>query len=170
MNLILGLILATIISWLNFVIVDTFLGLPEAPGVKGAETVGYSIKNRKGDLAGGFFQGNILCSPDASAGTLIASIGVYILGIQGGLIAALLVYIGNRLCADPGYAGTTGALTMTLLIFIFSFIGIHILIHWNHSRDVHLWNGNCNIHYSRNSPSYKFKIDWKNSKILWQIY
>ena len=84
MNLILGLILATIISWLNFVIVDTFLGLPEAPGVKGAETVGYSIKNRKGDLAGGFFQ----------------------------------------LCADPGYAGTTGALTMTLLIFIFSFIGI----------------------------------------------
>ena len=140
MNLIIGLILATIISWLNFVIVDTFLGLPEAPGVKGAETVGYSIKNRKGDLAGGFFQGNILCSPDASAGTLIASIGVYILGIQGGLIAAMLVYIGN------------------------------ILIHWNHSRDVHLWNGNCNIHYSRNSPSYKFQINWKNSKILWQIY
>ena len=137
MDLIIGLILATIISWLNFVIVDTFLGLPEAPGVKGAETVGYSIKNRKGDLAGGFFQGNILCSPDASAGTLIASIGVYILGIQGGLIAALLVYIGNRLCADP---------------------------------DVHLWNGNCNIHYSRNSPSYKFQINWKNSKILWQIY
>ena len=41
MDLIIGLILATIISWLNFVIVDTFLGLPEAPGVKGAETVGY---------------------------------------------------------------------------------------------------------------------------------
>ena len=124
MDLIIGLILATIISWLNFVMVDTFLGLPEAPGVKGAETVGYSIKNRKGDLAGGFFQGNILCSPDASAGTLMASIGVYILGIQGGLIAALLVYIGNRLCADPGYAGTIGALTMTVLIFLFSFIGI----------------------------------------------
>ena len=120
MNLIIGLILATIISWLNFVIVDTFLGLPEAPGVKGAETVGYSIKNRKGDLAGGFFQGNILCSPDASAGTLIASIGVYILGIQGGLIAALLVYIGNRLCADPGYAGTCGALTMTVILYIFT--------------------------------------------------
>ena len=58
MNLILGLILATIISWLNFVIVDTFLGLPEAPGVKGAETVGYSIKNRKGDLAGGWNSGS----------------------------------------------------------------------------------------------------------------
>ena len=125
MNLILGLILATIISWLNFVIVDTFLGLPEAPGVKGAETVGYSIKNRKGDLAGGFFQGNILCSPDASAGTLIASIGVYILGIQGGLIAALLVYIGNRLCADPGYAGTVGSLTMTIILTLTSFIGLN---------------------------------------------
>ena len=36
----------------------------------------------------------------------------------------MLVYIGNRLCADPGYAGTTAASTMTLLIFIFSFIGI----------------------------------------------
>ena len=124
MNIIIGIILATIISWINFVVVDTFLGLPEAPGVKGAENVGYSIKDRKGDLAGGFFQGNILCSPDASAGTLIAAIGVYALGIQGGLIAALLVYIGNRLCADPGYAGTCGALTMTALIFIFSFIGI----------------------------------------------
>jgi len=124
MNLISGLILATIISWLNFVIIDTLLGLPEAPGVIGAKNVGYSVKEKGGDLSGGFFQGNILCSPDASAGTLIASIGVYVLGIQGGLIAALLVYIGNRLCSDPGYAGTVGSLTMTLLIFIFSFIGL----------------------------------------------
>jgi energy-converting hydrogenase A subunit B len=124
MNLIIGLILATIISWLNFVIVDTFLGLPEAPGVKGAETVGYSIKNRKGDLAGGFFQGNILCSPDASAGTLMASIGYLLLGIPGGIIAAFLVFIGNRLCADPGYAGTTGCLTATAIIFLASFIGL----------------------------------------------
>ena len=124
MDLIIGLILATIISWLNFVIVDTFLGLPEAPGVKGAETVGYSIKNRKGDLAGGFFQGNILCSPDASAGTLMASIGYLVLGIPGGIIAAFLVLIGNRLCADPGYAGTVGSLTATMLIFIFSFVGL----------------------------------------------
>ena len=133
MDLIIGLILATVISWLNFVIVDTFLGLPEAPGVKGAETVGYSIKARKGDLAGGFFQGNILCSPDASAGTLMASIGFYILGIHD----------------------TTH---------------IHILIHWNHSRDVYLRYGNCNIHYSGNSSSNKFQINWKDCKILWQIY
>ena len=124
MNMIIGIILAAVISWINFVCVDTLLGLPEAPGVKGAENVGYSIKNRKGDLAGGFFQGNILCSPDASAGTLIAAIGVYALGIQGGLIAALIVYIGNRLCADPGYAGTCGALTMTVIIFVCSYIGM----------------------------------------------
>ncbi len=124
MNIIVALIIATIVSWLNFVIVDTLLGLPEAPGVKGASNVGYSIKKRGGDLAGGFFQGNILCSPDASAGTLISAIGIYALGIQGGLIAALFVYVGNRLCADSGYAGTVGALTMTVLIGLFSFIGI----------------------------------------------
>ena len=124
MNMIIGLIIATVVSWLNFVIVDTYLGLPESPGVKGAENVGYSIKKRGGDLSGGFFQGNILCSPDASAGTLLASIGVYILGVQGGLIAALLVFIGNRLCADNGYAGVVGSLTMTAIVFAFSFVGI----------------------------------------------
>ena len=121
MNEIIGIILATIICWLNFVIVDTYFGLPEQPGVEGARIVGESIKKRNGDIAGGFFQGNILCSPDASAGTLIASIGYLVLGIPGGIIAAFLVFIGNRLCADPGYAGTVGSLTATLLIFIFSF-------------------------------------------------
>ncbi|MBO5150760.1 MAG: hypothetical protein J6B73_01150 [Methanobrevibacter sp.] len=124
MNEIIGIILATIICWLNFVIVDTYFGLPEQPGVEGARIVGESIKKRNGDIAGGFFQGNILCSPDASAGTLIASIGYLVLGIPGGIIAAFLVFIGNRLCADPGYAGTVGSLTATLLIFIFSFIGL----------------------------------------------
>ena len=124
MNEIIGIILATIICWLNFVIVDTYFGLPEQPGVKGARIIGESIKKRNGDIAGGFFQGNILCSPDASAGTLMASIGYLLLGIPGGIIAAFLVLIGNRLCADPGYAGTVGSLTATLLIFIFSFIGL----------------------------------------------
>ena len=124
MNEIIGIILATIICWLNFVIVDTYFGLPEQPGVQGARIVGESIKKRNGDIAGGFFQGNILCSPDASAGTLMASIGYLVLGIPGGILAAFLVFIGNRLCADPGYAGTTGSLTATLLIFIFSFIGL----------------------------------------------
>ena len=124
MNEIIGVILAAVICWLNFVIVDTYFGLPEQPGVQGARIVGESIKKRNGDIAGGFFQGNILCSPDASAGTLISSIGYLVLGIPGGIIAAFLVFIGNRLCADPGYAGTTGALTATALIFIFSFIGL----------------------------------------------
>ena len=124
MNEIIGIILAAIICWFNFVIVDTYFGLPEQPGVKGARIIGESIKKRNGDIAGGFFQGNILCSPDASAGTLMASIGYLLLGIPGGIIAAFLVLIGNRLCADPGYAGTVGSLTATLLIFIFSFIGL----------------------------------------------
>lgn len=119
MNEIIGLIIAAIISWLNFVLIDTYLGLPEEPGVKGADNVGHSIKQRGGDLSGGFFQGNILCSPDASAGTLLASIGFMVIGINGGILAAFLVYIGNRLCADPGYAGTTGALTMTVILTIF---------------------------------------------------
>ncbi len=124
MNLLIGIIIATIVSFLNFTIVDTYFGLPEQAGVKGAKIVGQDIKKREGDLAGGYFQGNILCSPDASAGTLISSIAVMFLGYQGGLIAALLILIGNRLCADPGYAGTTGTLTMTILIFLLSFIGI----------------------------------------------
>lgn len=124
MNEIVGLIIATVICWLNFVIVDTYFGLPEQPGVRGARIIGESVKKRNGDIAGGFFQGNILCSPDASAGTLMASIGYLVLGIPGGILAAFLVFIGNRLCADPGYAGTTGALTATILIFIFSFIGL----------------------------------------------
>ena len=124
MNEVLGVILAAIICWLNFVIVDTYFGLPEQPGVKGARIIGESIKKRNGDIAGGFFQGNILCSPDASAGTLLASVGYLVLGIPGGIIAAFFVLIGNKLCADPGYAGTVGSLTATLLIFIFSFVGL----------------------------------------------
>ncbi len=83
MNEIIGIIVASVICWLNFVIIDTYFGLPQQPGVKGVQTVGDSIEKRNGDIAGGFFQGNILCSPDASAGTLIASIGYMILGIPG---------------------------------------------------------------------------------------
>lgn len=124
MNEILGIAIAAVISWLNFVLIDTWMGLPESPGVKGADVIGRSVKERGGDLAGGFFQGNIVCSPDASAGTLLASIGCYAIGTpEGGLIAAVLVYFGNRLCADPGYAGTTGALSITIIIFLTSFIG-----------------------------------------------
>ena len=54
MNEILGVAIAAIIAWLNFVIVDAFMGLPEVPSIKGAELVGRSIKKRGGDLSGGF--------------------------------------------------------------------------------------------------------------------
>ena len=124
MNEIIGIIVASVICWLNFVIIDTYFGLPQQPGVKGVQTVGDSIEKRNGDIAGGFFQGNILCSPDASAGTLIASIGYMILGIPGGILAAFFVFMGNRLCADPGYAGTTGSLTITVMLFVCSFVGL----------------------------------------------
>lgn len=123
MNEIIGIIIATILCWFNFVIVDTYFGLPEQAGVRGARLIGEDIQKRGGDIAGGFFQGNIVCSPDASAGTLMAAIGYFLLGIPGGIIAAFLIFIGNRLCADPGYAGTIGSLTATVIIFICSFIG-----------------------------------------------
>ncbi|WP_458453401.1 hypothetical protein [Methanobrevibacter sp.] len=124
MNEVIGIIIAAILCWLNFVIVDTYFGLPEQPGVRGASIIGKDVEKRGGDIAGGYFQGNVLCSPDASAGTLLASIGYLVLGIPGGIIAAFLVFIGNRLCADPGYAGTCGSLTATMIIFLTSFIGL----------------------------------------------
>lgn len=125
MNELVGVAVAAAVSWLNFVIIDTWMGLPEKPGVRGADYIGRDIMKRGGDLAGGFFQGNIVCSPDASAGTLLGAIGCYLMGIpEGGLIAALLVFIGNRLCADPGYAGTTGALSITVIIAISSLAGL----------------------------------------------
>ncbi len=108
------------LAWLNFVTVDILMGLPEAPGVKGAGAIGRAVERRGGDLAGGYFMGNIVCSPDASAGTLLASAGYWCLGgPHGGLLAALAVYLGNRLCADPGYAGTLGALSATALVTLY---------------------------------------------------
>ncbi len=95
MNEILGIIIAAVLCWLNFVLIDTWMGLPEKPGVKGADVIGRDVKKRGGDLSGGFFQGNIVCSPDASAGTLLGAIACYTIGIPaGGFIAALLVFIG----------------------------------------------------------------------------
>lgn len=51
MNEIIGIIVASVICWLNFVIIDTYFGLPQQPGVKGVQTVGDSIEKRNGDIA-----------------------------------------------------------------------------------------------------------------------
>jgi energy-converting hydrogenase A subunit B len=125
LNEIIAISIGAVLSWINFVFIDIWMGLPEAPGVRGAKAIGKSIENRGGDLGGGYFSGNIVCSPDASAGTLLASCGYYAFGSpEGGVIAALFVYFGNRICADQGYAGTTGALTATVLIWATSYIGL----------------------------------------------
>jgi len=88
---------AGIVCWINFVVVDTLFGLPKKPGVAGADVIGKKIAKIGGNLNGGYFMGNIVCSPDASAGTLFASIFYYALGFKGGLIASLLIYIGNSI-------------------------------------------------------------------------
>ena len=51
MNEIIGIIVASVICWLNFVIIDTYFGLPQQPGVKGVQTVGDSIEKRNGDIS-----------------------------------------------------------------------------------------------------------------------
>ena len=61
--------------------------------------------------------GNIITSPDASSGTLLAACGFFIYGIVGAVIAAVLVFIGARICADKGYAGLSGALLATAVIW-----------------------------------------------------
>ncbi len=110
---------ATIISWVLFVTVDILFQLPRAGGVSGASAIAKDIQETGGSLHGGYMMGNIVCSPDASAGTLLAACGLFVAGIPGGLAAAVLVFIGNRICHDPGYAGTTGAVLATFVIYGF---------------------------------------------------
>jgi energy-converting hydrogenase A subunit B len=119
----LHILIAAMVSWANFIIIDIFFKLPEKGGVSGATEIGRHIEEGGGSLHGGYMMGNIVSSPDASAGTLLASCGVYAAGIPGGLLAALLVYIGNRICHDPGYAGTTGCITATFIVYGFTLIG-----------------------------------------------
>ncbi len=114
---------AAFISWLLFITVDIIFQLPKKGGVSGATAIGETIAGEGGEIHGGFMMGNIVCSPDASAGTLLAACGVSIAGIYGGLLAAVLVFIGNRICHDPGYAGTSGAVLATLVIVGFTGIG-----------------------------------------------
>lgn len=110
------IVIAAVLCWVLFVTVDIAFRLPEKGGVSGATAIGRSIEEHGGALAGGTMMGNIVSSPDASAGTLLAACGVYVAGLPGGLAAAVLVYIGNRICHDPGYAGTTGAVLASLMV------------------------------------------------------
>ncbi|MBP7119774.1 MAG: hypothetical protein WC502_00880 [Methanolinea sp.] len=117
------ILVAAAVCWLNFIVIDLIFRLPAGGGVVGATAIGQHIKERGGSLHGGYMMGNIVSSPDASAGTLLASCGVFIAGIPGGLLATLLVYIGNRICHDPGYAGTTGCVTATCIVYGFTLLG-----------------------------------------------
>jgi len=110
------IVVATVIAWILFLSIDIFWRLPQKGGVSGADAIGTAISRHGGDRNGGWMMGNIICSPDASAGTLLAACGVFVAGIPGGIAAAVLVYVGNRICHDKGYAGTSGALIATFII------------------------------------------------------
>jgi len=116
----LRILAAAIITWLLFVSVDIFFRLPEKGGVSGASAVARDIQAAGGDIAGGTMMGNIVSSPDASAGTLLAACGVYVAGIPGGLIAAALVFIGT------GQAVVELALSIASFTYG-SFLGLFLL-------------------------------------------
>lgn len=115
--------IAAALCWVLFVTVDIVFRLPEKGGVKGAAAIGRKIGADGGALPGGTMMGNIVSSPDASAGTLLAACGVYVAGLPGGLAAAALVFLGNRICHDPGYAGTTGAVLASVMVAGLSVLG-----------------------------------------------
>ncbi len=101
---------ATIICLVLFVSLDLFWKLPKTGGVTGANAIGEEIEKSGGNLHGGYMIGNIVSSPDASSGVLFAACGYCLFGIIGAAIAAVLVFIGARICADKGYAGLSGTI------------------------------------------------------------
>jgi energy-converting hydrogenase A subunit B len=118
------LVAAVFMSFILFVSIDLIFNLPKAGSTRGVEEISRAIARHGGDKAGGMMMGNILCSPDASAGVLLAACGVYIAGIPGGLIAAAFVFIGCRICHDDNwYASATGALCTTFVVTASTYIG-----------------------------------------------
>ena len=109
---------AAVITFILYVALDMLWKLPESGGVSGADAIGKEIEQHGGNINGGWVMGNIVTSPDASAGTLLAACGYWICGVPGGLGAAVLVFIGARICADKGYAGTSGAVAATIVIWL----------------------------------------------------
>lgn len=116
--------IAAAVCLLLFTALDFLWKLPKQGGVSGADVIGKELEKSGGDLNGGWMIGNIISSPDASTGTLFAACSYYVWGIWGSLIALVLVYIGSRICADKGFAGTSGVICATLIIWVLtSFAG-----------------------------------------------
>jgi energy-converting hydrogenase A subunit B len=120
----LHILVSAVFCWMLFIAIDMIFSLPKEGGVVGATAIAKAVEQGGGNIRGGTMMGNIVSSPDASAGTLLAACGVYCFGIPGGLIATVLVYIGNRICHDPGYAGTTGCFIATFMVYGGSLVGI----------------------------------------------
>ena len=119
------IVAAVFSSFILFVSIDLIFNLPKSGSTRGVEEISRAIAHHGGDKAGGMMMGNILCSPDASAGVLLAACGVYVAGILGGLIAAAFVFIGCRICHDENwYPSTTGALLATFIITVSTYVGI----------------------------------------------
>lgn len=108
---------ATLICLVLFLGIDFIWKLPRNGGVSGADAIANDIEASGGAKHGGYIIGNIVTSPDASSGTLLAACGFFIYGVIGAAVAAVLVFIGARICADKGYAGLTGALAATAVIW-----------------------------------------------------
>ncbi|MDD2470785.1 MAG: hypothetical protein PHY67_02960 [Methanocorpusculum sp.] len=117
-DILLAIPIAAVICLLLFGSIDFFWKLPKTGGVSGANSIEKAIENTGGDKNGGWMIGNIVTSPDASAGTLLAACGFYIWGIPGAIISIILVFVGARICADKGYAGTSGAFAATIVIWL----------------------------------------------------
>jgi energy-converting hydrogenase A subunit B len=116
--------IAAVICLVLFTALDIFWKLPKQGGVSGADVIGKELEKNGGDLNGGWMIGNIISSPDASTGTIFAACSYYVWGIWGALIAIVLVYIGEHICADKGFAGVSGVVCATLIIWLLtSFAG-----------------------------------------------
>ncbi|MDD4126422.1 MAG: hypothetical protein PHV39_01885, partial [Methanomicrobium sp.] len=63
------IIVAFAVAWILFIAVDVIFRLPETGGVSGAQAIGCEIEKAGGSINGGYMMGNIVSSPDASAGT-----------------------------------------------------------------------------------------------------
>jgi energy-converting hydrogenase A subunit B len=71
------IVAAAFISFFLFVSIDLIFNLLKSGSIRGVEEISRVIARHGGDKAGGMMMGNILCSPDASAGVLLAARGVH---------------------------------------------------------------------------------------------